>query len=344
MLRSFAVLVGMLRLLRFAVAFDMGKIRKGAFGRQQGRHSPLLDAGIEEHSALTTESSPWRSEFSKCPVIGAKKEALVGMHMQIFDDLVAYNQQWSAYPAFEPEFTTLVYVFIWPSYGFQDERERSFYIEGMCNHPYIRLVQDAQMADFVFHLTVQQMQPGERSAYFMEQDALPPEDLVPTEKLICVDQADNANPWGFSKEGPGAWMKDRCSIIFKRSKVSKHYKTGKSLQFRKQVGNQPSEPTMYPIADIAVVPWVKWEDRDHPVVSTLRHTSYWNVARKKILGWVRDSLTKLGIPIEGPGAKVHLGEFTKTTHHEWDKGYNNLLQHSKILVTCNPTNWEGDQV
>jgi hypothetical protein len=231
-------------------------------------------------------------------------------------------------------------VYVWPSYGYQDERERSFYIEGLCNHPYVRLVEAPEMADVVFWITVQQMQPNEMSSYFMEQDFLPSLDLVPKKKLICIDQGDNMNPWGISKDGPGPIMIDRCALILKRSKVQK--RDGASQFYSEKVGGQYSEPVAYPIADIAVAPLVSWEEREHPVTCTLRDHNYWNAARRKVLGWLRESLPQLGIPVDGE--KVHLGEYTKTTHHEWDKGYNNLLSHTKILVTCNPATWEGDQV
>ena len=183
------------------------------------------------------------------------------------------------------------------------------------------------------------MQLGERSSWFM--DVLPPPDLVPKHKLICIDQADNMAPWGISKNGPGPQMKDRCALIFKRSKIRKGA-NGKSMVYSDASGGQSSEPTTYPVADIAVVPMVPWTERNKLVVSTLREHQYWNAARKRVLDWLRGALPSWGLPLDSE--KIVLGEVTKTTHHQWDKGYNTLLSHSKIIVTCNPATWEGDQV
>jgi hypothetical protein len=141
------------------------------------------------------------------------------MEMKIYDTLQAYNQRWKDAPAFVPEFTTAVYLYIWPSYGFQDERERSFYVEGICNHPYVKIVDTVAAADVILFVTVQQMKPAPNSDAFI--DHMPPKEVVPKEKLICIDQADNMAGWGISPKGPGAVMKDHCAVIFKRSTVMK---------------------------------------------------------------------------------------------------------------------------
>ena len=92
----------------------------------------------------------------------------------------------------------------------------------------------------------------------------------------------------------------------------------------------------YTIADAYVkTDFNLMRDRDLDVVCTLRGSSH-DPTRERVKQWVMQYVKKRGIK------KYVAGEVKSASRTVVSKGYFGQLYRAKIIVTSNPSNWEGD--
>lgn len=96
-------------------------------------------------------------------------------------------------------------------------------------------------------------------------------------------------------------------------------------------------PMTYTLAEAYVKPsYSAQKARGIDLLCTLR---YWvqDPTRNRIKQWVEEYIRARGI------TKSHAGELNKENRQVISKGYFGKMQDAKIIVTSNPSDWEGWQ-
>ena len=187
--------------------------------------------------------------------------------------------------------------------------------DGFAKHPFIEPVMDATGADFVLYLPVSTRTPPQFIRDKKEQ-----------RQLIVLDEGDGAGYFPAVKQ-------DDFLAYFKRSWVSKRdgAYTGHGRRYQRHY-----YPLAYSIADsyfdaskmgkMARTIDILCSNRPHERQPT----------RSRIVSWIHDYLEKHA-DVKGIAGDVNSGG-----RREINEVYFNSMRRAKIVVTCNPSHWEGD--
>jgi len=192
-------------------------------------------------------------------------------------------------------------------------RESWLINQGLVNNPRVELVESEAESDFVFQFYY----CVKHRHHHVGQNFSP-------KKLVLIDYHDNPN-WFFPV---------KCLAYFKRSWVSivDHgtYTTKKPT---------PKPHNFYPITMAIIDEFIVKEkiERDIVLSCTLREGKQKHFNRIKLLNFMR------GMDIPG---KKQIGEYNGGRMGRWlgheMMDYFRMLKRSRIVVTCNPSKWEGD--
>ena len=192
-------------------------------------------------------------------------------------------------------------------------REYKLIKQGLVNNPRVELVDNIEESDFVFQFY-----------YIARHKEHYPHDLPP-EKTVVIDYHDRSH-FHFRIE---------CIAYFKRSWVDRVESSDGKYATKKVI----SHPAHYHPLTLAIMDeFIINEnlERDIALSCTLRRKD-WHFNRIRVL----ELLEKMNIQ-----GKKQIGELSKGHMRRWNqpdmREYFKLLKRSRIVVTCNPTRWEGD--
>lgn len=206
----------------------------------------------------------------------------------------------------------MINIYYVPTYG-NGTREYKLIGQGLRNNLRVKLVSDAESANFIFQFYYL---PKHRKYY--RQD-------LPSKKTVLIDYHDRSS----------FFCPVKCIAYFKRSWVEwlqeENYASKRLIQ-------RPSH--YHPLTMAIMDEFILDEkiDRDIVLSCTLRRSQ-----RKRHFNRIRvlDFLKKMDIK-----GKIYIGEFNKGEMTRFNdpemKDYFHLLKRSRIVVTCNPNPWEGD--
>lgn len=155
---------------------------------------------------------------------------------------------------------------------------------------------------------------------------------VPANRMIFVDEADWSSSHGHVRDDAASYL-----AYFKRSWVQKD---GKASPVRaagqRHKKSKSYFPMPYSLAD-EYVDSAKLGDvvgeRPIDVVCTLRDT---RGGRGRVLPWLREYAKAKQLE------NYRLGQLSSAGRTVIDAGYLSTMRQAKVVVTCNPTGWEGD--
>ena len=190
-------------------------------------------------------------------------------------------------------------------------REYRLIRQGLSNNPRVKLVSGEKTSDFVFlFYSVLEDNPHLRKAF-------------PPHKTVFIDYCDKPR-----------WVHPiKCLAYFKRSWVEMMVKGNHVV---KEPIPRPSN--FYPLTMAIMDEFIIDGDmeRDVALSCTLR-------ARKQRFNREQVLILLRGMHIQG---KLQIGEFNREGARGFDgplmREYFRLLRRSRIVVTCNPSKWEGD--
>jgi hypothetical protein len=181
------------------------------------------------------------------------------------------------------------------------------------NNPRVELVDNIEESDFVFQFY-----------YIARHREHYPQDLPP-EKTVVIDYHDRSH---FK-------CPVECFAYFKRSWVDRVESPDGKYATKRAV---PRPSHYHPLTMAIMDEFIINEDTERDVVlsCTLRKKG-WHFNRIRVL----ELLEKMGIQ-----GKTKIGEFNaghmKRFNEPDMREYFRLLKRSRMVVTCNPTRWEGD--
>ena len=189
-------------------------------------------------------------------------------------------------------------------------REAQFIKQGLVNNPRIELVDNKEKSDFIFQFYYR----AKCKQYY-------PQDLPP-EKTVVIDYSDKVY-----------WLSHvKCFAYFKRSWVAIKWHEGYTT---KMVTLRDAH--LHPLALAIMDETIIEEDtkRDIALSCSLRvkknHSN-----RTRVLEFMK------GMNLQG---NIQMGGFNRGGRGDFPqdaRDYFRLLKRSRIVVTCNPTKWEGD--
>lgn len=202
---------------------------------------------------------------------------------------------------------------------------RFYYLvrEGLLHHPNIVLVDDPDDADVIVLLP--ESSPWSKSECSrMELRA----------KTVVLDETDGPDLFELPQQSHGGvrdWL-----LYFKRSFVRR--RDGEFLGFMPYLLKHSGVlPMTYTIADAYVRPQFKFlKMRDMEVVTTLRGHSR-DPTRLRIRGWIEEYCKSRGIV-----DKCIIGQVNHASRTVVSGSYLDSMYRGKIVVTSNPSGWEGD--
>lgn len=191
--------------------------------------------------------------------------------------------------------------------------------EGLLLHPNVNLVADPAIADLIVWL------PG--SAEWHKSECKDPKFR---ERLVVLDE--NDGPEIFDPD-----LKAWRLAYFKRSYVRRHDGAFKKFMGYVQLeGKEIVFPMTYTIAEAYVRPNFKlFRSREIDLLCTLRGSKF-DPTRLRIRQWVSEYVQARGI------ARFHAGELNGESRTVISKLYFGKMHDAKIIVTVNPSDWEGD--
>lgn len=195
--------------------------------------------------------------------------------------------------------------------------------EGLLHHPNIDMVESPAEADVVVYLP--------ESARWKKSECA---DRKLMKKMVVLDEGDGPDLFtldGLVHGGAKEWL-----LYFKRSFVRR--RDGKFVGYMPYLLKHSAVlPMTYTIADAYVRPKFKFlKDRQYEVVTTLRgHAS--DPVRARVRGFVEE-YCKVHIL----GKKCILGQVNSASRRVVDSSYLESMYQGKIVVTSNPSHWEGD--
>lgn len=194
-----------------------------------------------------------------------------------------------------------------------DTREHLLIKQGLSNNPRVELVATAKESDFVFQFYY----VGRHKDFYKE--------TFPAKKTVVIDYHDN----------PGFRNLIDCCAYFKRSWVRSVRE--KNFTERKHIWHPENfHPLSLAIMDEFIIDGdIK---RDVALSCTLRIKERRpNIDRLRVLKLL-ESMKIKSKKVIGQLNKGNMLRFNALDMREYFK----LLRRSKIVVTCNPTRWEGD--
>lgn len=199
---------------------------------------------------------------------------------------------------------------------------RFYYLvrEGLLLHPRIRMVKKPKDADVIVYLSV--------SSPWKGSECNKPELRT---KTVVMDEGDYPQLF---ETGDREKVGD-FALYFKRSYVTRRKGVFKGyMHYIKRVDVLPMS---YSIADAYVRnSFNTIANRDIDILCTLRGAKGFDPTRMKVRQWVEEYGKARGVK------KCSTGEVNQESRRTISKGYFNKMQSSKIIVTSNPSDWEGD--
>jgi len=215
-----------------------------------------------------------------------------------------------------------VKVYMWPEQSStQGHSGRRVIVQGLQDHPNIKLVSSVLDADFVIW-----------HSCGWDQEMIPPSEMqVPNSKLIMVDTSDPVNPTTLTDQ------RGRLAL-FKRSWVRKTEEGRRAYAFWEWKDEFMNVyPTGYAIVK-EYLPLSKFNgERDIDVICTLRRFDGPTSPREQTIDWMKEYKEQAKNP-----EKILVGELTSGGREVVDDEYQKMLNRAKIIVTANPQMWEGD--
>jgi hypothetical protein len=188
--------------------------------------------------------------------------------------------------------------------------------EGLLLHPNLHLVDNGDKADVVVYLPV--------SADWDKTECNNPRWR---NKTLVLDEGD----WPTLFEAPGKtdWL-----LYFKRSYVSRG--NGIFKKYMDYIHKPTILPMTYPIAEAYVRnKFTLMKDRDVEITTTLRGSKS-DPCRQRVRQWVEEYCRARGVK------KFVAGEVNHASRTVVSTGYLGQMYRSRIVVTSNPSGWEGD--
>lgn len=190
-------------------------------------------------------------------------------------------------------------------------REYNLIKQGLVNNPRVELVDNDKESDFVFYFYFTRKH---RDYYTQE---------FPPEKTVIIDYHDRPR-WASSI---------KCFAYFKRSWVRPEKKEGYTIK-----NPIPREPHFHPLMMAIMDEFIIKEDVERDMVlSCPLRVKPGNPNRKRVLELLN------GMDIQG---NTQIGQFNNGSMRGFNdsnmRDYFRLLKRSRIVVTCNPSRWEGD--
>lgn len=186
---------------------------------------------------------------------------------------------------------------------------------GFASHPAVAATSSMAEADLVLYMPISTKEPPSAAA-----------GATPT-KLVVLDEGDGAGFYGKVKETD-------YLVYLKRSWVTKRdgVYTGTGRRYKRNYF-----PLAYSVSDSYFDPRKTADGRDRSldVVCSNRPTSR-QPTRARVVKWVNDFLDKHDA-YRGIG-----GEVNAAGRREINGAYFAAMRSAKIVVTCNPSHWEGD--
>ena len=189
-------------------------------------------------------------------------------------------------------------------------REAQFIKQGLVNNPRVELVDNKEKSDFIFQFYYR----AKCKQYY-------PQDLPP-EKTVVIDYSDKVY-----------WLSHvKCFAYFKRSWVAIKWHEGYTTKMV-TLRDAHLHPLVLAIMDETIIE----EDmkRDIALSCSLRvkknHSN-----RTRVLEFMKE------MNLQG---NIQMGGFNRGGRGDFPqdvRDYFRLLKRSRIVVTCNPTKWEGD--
>lgn len=197
---------------------------------------------------------------------------------------------------------------------------RMFYLtrEGLLLHPRITFVSTPEEADVIFYLPV--------SANWDRTECNKPEYKS---KTVVVDEGDGAQLFEPKGNKNVQWL-----LYFKRSYV--HRNNGLFNGYMNYLSNLEVLPMTYTIADAYIrLTYNPFSVRDLDIVCTLRGSNH-DPVRLRIRQWIEEYVKARGIK------NAVAGEVNAASRTVVSGEYFDFMYRAKIIVTSNPSDWEGD--
>lgn len=194
--------------------------------------------------------------------------------------------------------------------------------EGLLLHPKIRLVEDPYAADIIIYLP--ESAPWHKSEC-KNRDFW--------NKTIMLDEGDHPQifePEEFAQTTPAGSFQ----MIFKRSYVRR---SNGDFQGYMPYSRRPDIfPMTYTVAEAYVrTQYLPFRQRNIDLLCTLRG-GQWDPVRLRIRQWVEEYGKARGL------ANYVAGEINTASRTVVSKQYFDQMYHSRVIVTSNPSGWEGD--
>ena len=204
----------------------------------------------------------------------------------------------------------MIKIYYVPCYG-DGTREYRLIKQGLVNNPRVELVDDDKESDFVFYF------------YFTRRHKEHYKQEFPPEKTVVIDYHDKSR-WLFHI---------KCIAYFKRSWVVMVKKEGYTVKTSILRASH-----LHPLTMAIMDEFIIEEDMERDIVlSCPLRIKPGNPNRQRVLSLLE------GMDIKG---KAQIGQFNKGSMRRFNdlnmREYFRLLRRSRIVVTCNPSRWEGD--
>lgn len=196
---------------------------------------------------------------------------------------------------------------------------RFFYLarEGLLLHPNIHLVNDPNEAEIIVYLPV--------SSEWKKSEC---NNILYRRKTIVIDEGDY-QPLFHPDDGNEEWL-----LYFKRSYVNRH--VGEYKGFMNYLDNPVVFPMTYPIAEAYIkTDFTPFHERKMEFVCTLRGGPH-DPLRQRVKEWTQQYAAARGVK------NYIAGEVNHASRTTVDQNYFHHLYNAKIIVTANPSGWEGD--
>ena len=206
----------------------------------------------------------------------------------------------------------MIRIYYVPTRG-EGIREYRLIKQGLVNNPRVKLVSTKENSDFIFQFH-----------YIARHREHFPQDLPP-EKTVVIDYHDRSH----------FRCPVECFAYFKRSWVDRVESPDGRYATKKVISHPPH---YHPLTMAIMDEFIIREDveRDVTLSCTLRRKGR-HFNRIRVLELLE------GMNIRG---NTQIGELSKGHMRRWNepdmREYFKLLKRSRIVVTCNPTKWEGD--
>jgi len=190
--------------------------------------------------------------------------------------------------------------------------------EGLLHHPNIELVDDMESADVIVYLP--------ESAPWKKTECKNPAYF---HKTIVLDESDGPQIFEPGEDGMGTdWL-----LYFKRSYVRRH--KGQFTGYMPYLQRNNVLPMSYTIADAYVrSTFPTYKDRNLDIVSTLRGGRM-DPCRQRVRDYTEEYC-------KSRDANCIVGQVNHASRREINKEYMKNMYQAKIIVTANPSHWEGD--